>query len=157
MNKDAGWNPLINTEFLHHWRPPCCHPLQSGIRHNPPRRWSTILPSFLPFFLPSFLSPFAKAIFHPRSKTLRHLLESSSIREYSVAERRQKAVVGELARYTRGTVSGRGRGPRPTGWSYRFSCVPTRFKPTLRTLFRSKRRVVCSSRAPPRPDNCQGM
>ena len=61
-----------------------------------------------------------------------------------MAERRQKAVVGELARYTEGTVSGRGRGPRPTGWSYRFSCVPTRFKPTLRTLFRSKRRVVCS-------------
>lgn len=45
--------------------------------------------------------------------------------------------MGELARYTRGTVSGRGRGPRPTGWSYRFSCVPTRFKLTLRTLFRS--------------------
>ena len=113
---------------------------------------------FLSSFLPSFLSSLAKAIFHPRSKTLRHLLESSSIREYSVAERRQKAVVGELARYTQGTVSGRGRGPRPTGWSYRFSCVPTRFKPTLRTLFRSTTGVVCCLSRPtalgqsPRPN-----
>ena len=118
----------------------------------------SFLPSFLRSFLPSFLSSLAKAIFHPRSKTLRHLLESSSIREYSVAERRQKAVVGELARYTQGTVSGRGRGPRPTGWSYRFSCVPTRFKPTLRTLFRSTTGVVCCLSRPtalgqsPRPN-----
>lgn len=62
--------------------------------------------SALPIRIPSPSAPslslpsFAKPIFHPRSKTLRHLLESSSIREYSVSAPRQKTVVGELARHT---------------------------------------------------------
>lgn len=138
----------------------------------PPRRLPSVIieDSLLPFFpssLPSsslsssspqfvsslsagsFPSSFflAKPIFHPWSKTLRHLLESSSIREYSVSAPKQKAVVGELVRHSCGTVSGRSRGPRPTGWSYRFSCVPTRFKPTLRTLFLIRRCLLPGSRS----------
>lgn len=144
----------------------CSNPLIL-CRFPPPHRLPSVIieDSLLPFFpssLPSsslsFSSPqfvsslyagsfpssffLAKPIFHPWSKTLRHLLESSSIREYSVSAPKQKAVVGELVRHSCGTVSGRSRGPRPTGWSYRFSCVPTRFKPTLRTLFLI-RRVCC--------------
>jgi len=134
---------------------------------SPPRRLPSVIieDSLLPFFLPSLSSfypqfvssPFAasfpsssflaKPIFHPWSKTLRHLLESSSIREYSVSAPRQKAVVGELVRHSCGTVSGRSRGPRPTGWSYRFSCVPTRFKPTLRTLFLIRRCLLPGGRS----------
>lgn len=71
------------------------------------------LPSFSTRFVPSpsagslslslffsFSSFLAKPIFHPWSKTLRHLLESSSIREYSVSAPKQKTVVGELAWHT---------------------------------------------------------
>lgn len=59
-----------------------------------PRPVLSLCPSFsFSFFL-------AKPIFHPWSKTLRHLLESSSIREYSVSAPKQKTVVGELAWHT---------------------------------------------------------
>lgn len=133
---------------------------------SPPRRLPSVIieDSLLPFSPPlassspqfvsspsagSFPSSFflAKPIFHPWSKTLRHLLESSSIREYSMSAPKQKVVVGELVRHSCGTVSGRSRGPRPTGWSYRFSCVPTRFKPTLRTLFLIRRCLLLGSRS----------
>lgn len=97
--------------------------LSFSLGDSPPHRSLSIIvedglrPSS-PFFLPVCPSPFflfpirtfagsfpsscflAKPIFHPRSKTLRHLLESSSIREYSVSAPRQKTVVGELARHT---------------------------------------------------------
>lgn len=78
---------------------------------------------------------FAKPIFHPQSKTLRHLLESGTMRVMVFAGSDQDCSGSPCTAYSNDCIRC-GRGPRPAGWSsYRFSCVPTRFKSTLTNIF----------------------